>query len=104
MAAMRNSQHVWVDGSMRNGEWLSGRLDELCAMFPAYRVAVFYITASEPIIIQRCGKRAELTGRFVPPEIIKRSMQDPSHALQILTPKVSAPLQSMPRTAATITV
>ena len=46
---MDNSQNIWVDGSLRNGEWFCSVYDDIRERFPRYRIAIFYVYASEPV-------------------------------------------------------
>lgn len=87
-AAMKASQHVWVDGSLRNGEWLAGELEKLRDMYPLYRIALFYIYASKEKVFERMKHRAAMTGREVPEEMVLQSLQAPDHSLRLLTPQV----------------
>ena len=54
---MQASQHVWIDGSLRNGEWLAGELQRLRDEFPLYRIALFYVYASKDKVRYRVKPR-----------------------------------------------
>eukprot|EP00301_Raphidiophrys_heterophryoidea_P022329 c6513_g1_i2.p1 GENE.c6513_g1_i2~~c6513_g1_i2.p1 ORF type:complete len:622 (+),score=132.55 c6513_g1_i2:100-1866(+) len=87
-AAMQRRQHVWVDGSLRNGEYYAEVFDKLRARYPEYRFAIFYVYCTEATVRQRCAERARRTGRSVPEHLIKESLKAPTHSLSVLTPKV----------------
>ena len=85
--AMRHSQHVWVDGSLRDGAWFARVFDEVREKHPAYSIAIFYVYASEATVRARCAERAARTGRMPPEELIVQSLEAPDHSLKVLTPK-----------------
>ena len=41
--ALRRRQHVWVDGSLRDGAWFSLVFDDIRERFPEYSIAIFYV-------------------------------------------------------------
>ncbi len=61
-SAMQDRQHVWVDGSLSDSRWYSRVLDDIRERFPHYRIAIFYISASEETIRARIQIRADVTG------------------------------------------
>ena len=54
--AMRNSQNVWIDGSLRDGAWFARVFDEVREKHPAYSIAIFYVYASEATVRARCAE------------------------------------------------
>lgn len=87
-AALRDSQHVWVDGSLRDGEWLSRVLDDVRERYPAYRVAIIHVHASEAVVRRRCAERAARTGRAVPESLVHETLTSPEATLRRVTHKV----------------
>lgn len=85
-AAMQKRQNVWVDGSLRNAEFYRNQFLELRERYPFYRIAIFYVSASESTIRARIKHRAEATGRDVPEKLIMASLNAMDHALNTLTP------------------
>ena len=65
-AAMRKSQNVWVDGSLRDGDWFKVVFQGVRKQYPHYKIAIFEVTASEANVRARIAKRERLTGRGVP--------------------------------------
>ncbi|KAJ8599389.1 hypothetical protein CTAYLR_007034, partial [Chrysophaeum taylorii] len=87
--AMGQRQNVWVDGSLRDFEWHAKKIRETRARHPHYRVALFYVRASEKTIRHRVKTRAaRLGGRDVPEDVLADSIAAPAHALSALTPMV----------------
>jgi len=86
--AMRRSQNVWVDGSLRDGEWYVHVFRDLHRRFPHYKIAIFEVGASEPIVRERIAARALETGRDVPEHLIKASLAAIATSLDLLTPLV----------------
>jgi len=107
--AMDKSQNIWVDGSLRNGEWFRTVYDDIRERFPRYRIAIFYVYASEETIRARVKSREEKTGRGVPEQELVDSMQAPDKSLGMLVSKVDFIARidnnySVPRLAAFETV
>jgi hypothetical protein len=86
--SMANSQNVWVDGSLRDGDWFCEVFDSLRRRFPEYRVAIFLVQASEEVAWERCQARAVQTGRDIPRGLFLDSIFAPDKVLSLLTPKV----------------
>eukprot|EP00301_Raphidiophrys_heterophryoidea_P026915 c9389_g1_i1.p1 GENE.c9389_g1_i1~~c9389_g1_i1.p1 ORF type:complete len:802 (-),score=185.80 c9389_g1_i1:32-2437(-) len=86
--AMKHRQHIWVDGSLRDGKWHERVFDGIRKNFPDYQIAIFYVYASEDIVRMRIQKRASETGRDVPEALIRESLEAPDKTLALLTPKV----------------
>jgi len=86
--SLKNSQNIWVDGSLHDADWFVKVFDRLRREFPHYRIAIFLIYASEEKVRERIAKRAKQTGRNIPEEMIRKSLQAPEHSLKVLTPKV----------------
>ena len=86
-AALRTRQHIWVDGSLRDGDWFAGVFDDIRTRYPEYRIAIFYVYASEATVRARIASRARETGRSVPESLIQQSLASPDRSIKILTPK-----------------
>ena len=43
--AMQKSQNIWVDGSLRNGDWFVNVYDDIRHRYPRYKIAIFYVYA-----------------------------------------------------------
>ena len=57
---------MWVDGSLRDGEWYQQVFARIRARHPAYRIAILYVAADRDTVYRRIAARAEETGRHVP--------------------------------------
>jgi hypothetical protein len=86
--AMRSSQNVWVDGSLRDGSWFTRVFRDLRRRFPRYKLAILEVGASESVVRYRVARRAELTGRMVPEHLILESLRSVASTLELLTPLV----------------
>ena len=93
--AMRQGQHVWVDGSLSDAAWFSKIFSDIRDRFPHYRIGIFYIAASEATIRARIKKRSEETGRSVPESQILRSLENPEKSLRELAPKTDLVVRIM---------
>uniref|UniRef100_A0A0G4GWW6 EF-hand domain-containing protein n=1 Tax=Chromera velia CCMP2878 TaxID=1169474 RepID=A0A0G4GWW6_9ALVE len=82
--AMRSRQHVWVDGSLSDGQWFTHVFDDIRTRFPHYRIAIISVSASEHLVRQRIAERAKKTGRNVPESQIIRSLKSPENSIRIL--------------------
>ena len=64
--ALRDRRHVWVDGSLRDGEWYSGEFERISREHPAYKIAIVHVVATRSVVLERAERRAQITGRHVP--------------------------------------
>eukprot|EP00298_Acanthocystis_sp_HF-20_P013198 c20253_g2_i3.p1 GENE.c20253_g2_i3~~c20253_g2_i3.p1 ORF type:complete len:619 (-),score=226.48 c20253_g2_i3:100-1911(-) len=86
--AMQNKQHIWVDGSLRDGKWYCKVFDDIRARYPEYSIGIFYVYASEDSVVARALHREKLTGRSVPSNLIRASFDAPDKSLGMLTHRV----------------
>lgn len=84
--SMRRSQNIWVDGSLRNAEWFAKVFEDVRERYPAYRIAIFHVTAPEAIIRQRVKSRAERTGRAIPEDLLMESIGAVERSVAVLWP------------------
>ena len=84
--AMRSQQNVWVDGTLKDGEYYAKVLRAVRQSYPQYKIAIFEVTACEATVRRRIQQRAEKTGRAVPEEIIREALAGVNDSLAILTP------------------
>lgn len=80
--AMRQRQHVWVDGSLSDGAWFSSVFRDIRRRYPHYRIAVLHISASEATVRERIKRRSAATGRNIPESQIVRSLVSPEQSIQ----------------------
>jgi len=74
-AALLLRKHIWVDGSMRDGDWYERVFRDIRKRHPDYRIAILYVMADEGVIRERVRKRGLETGRLVPPEELLDSIK-----------------------------
>mmetsp|Transcript_22664 Transcript_22664/g.52905 ORF Transcript_22664/g.52905 Transcript_22664/m.52905 type:complete len:529 (-) Transcript_22664:5-1591(-) len=79
--ALRRSQHIWVDGSLRDTEWFKKLFTDIRENFPQYQIGIVHVHASEAIVRQRIKDREAKTGRGIPEELIQRSLEAPQQSL-----------------------
>ena len=85
-AAMRLNKHLWVDGSLRDGDWYRSVFEGIKQRYPAYRIAIIHVVADDDIVYERARKRAAATGRHVPESEILDSLQRVPAAVESLSP------------------
>lgn len=84
--SMRRSQNIWVDGSLRNAEWFVRVFEDIRERFPAYRIAIFQVTAPEAMIRARVQERADRTGRDIPEALLMESLGAVERSVMTLYP------------------
>jgi hypothetical protein len=84
--AMLAGKNVLVDGSLRNYEWYRDALLSHRRAFPAYRIGILLITASEERVYARAARRAQVTGRDIPRSVLQDSVQRAPAAYRTLAP------------------
>ena len=90
--AMDQRCHVWVDGSERL-RLVRAEDSFPRKQFPHYRIALFYIHASEATVRRRVETRAARGGggeesRYIPEDVLAASLAAPALTLRALTPHV----------------
>jgi dephospho-CoA kinase len=78
---------VWIDGSLRQWQWYSKVFDSIHEQHPLYRIAIFYVYCDEHLVYERAERRAQVTGRHIPREILKESIEETRQSVRQLTPK-----------------
>jgi hypothetical protein len=68
--ALEEGKNALVDGSLRDREWYDSYITKLKSLFPKLKIAIIQVTASDDNVLVRAKKRAEVTGRVVPEEVI----------------------------------
>ena len=84
--ALRSGQNIWIDGSLQDHAWWSGVFADIRKRFPRYRLAIFYVYASEAEVLRRAEKRGRETGRFIPEQVLKDSMEKCKNSVKVLSP------------------
>jgi len=86
-AAMEEGQHVWVDGTLKNGAWYAEQFGKIRKRFPSYRIAIFYVRCDHETLLNRIEERAKATKRDVPRQAILEGLsRKPEESLALLTP------------------
>ena len=84
--SLRQRRHVWVDGSLRDGEWYRAEFERIRREHPAYSIAIVHVVATRGTILERVLSRAAVTGRHVPVEEIDDSIRRVPRSVQSLAP------------------
>lgn len=64
--ALRDRRHVWIDGSLRDGDWYRAEFARIRHTYPEYKIAIVHVVATRTSVLQRVESRAVITGRHVP--------------------------------------
>jgi hypothetical protein len=86
LEAMRQRRCVVIDGSLRNAEWYKAWFARVRAQFPAYRIAILLITASRARIYERADRRAAVTARVVPRDVLDEAIEQVPVSFAALAP------------------
>ena len=85
--ALNNCQNVWIDGSLRDWKWYEKVFDDIHERYPIYRIAIFYVYCSEELVYERAERRAEVTGRRIPREVLRKSVDETRNSVRALAVK-----------------
>ena len=83
-AALRAGKHVWVDGSLRDGEWYRAVLQRIRERHPRHRIAIVHVVAGAEVVLERVRRRAAATGREVPEHEVLDSIARVPQAVALL--------------------
>lgn len=88
-AALRAGKHVWVDGSLRDGEWYRAVLRGVRERHARHRVAIVHVVAGAEVVLERVRRRAAATGREVPEHEVRDSIARVPQAVALLAPEAA---------------
>lgn len=72
--ALLRGWSVVHDGSLRDADWYSNVIGRVRREHPSCRLAILMVTASPETVHKRAERRARITGRFVPPDVLDASI------------------------------
>jgi len=84
--ALRERKHVWVDGSLRDGEWYREEFQRIRRQHPGYHIAIVHVVADRSVVYRRVAERAKVTGRIVPECEIEDSLTRVPASIELLAP------------------
>ena len=85
-AALQRRRHVWVDGSLRDGDWYEAEFKRIQQAHPDYKIAIVHVVASRAAVQQRVQSRAAVTGRHVPEHEVDDSILRVPKSVRRLAP------------------
>ncbi|CAE7869010.1 unnamed protein product [Symbiodinium sp. KB8] len=85
-AALANSFHVLVDGSLRDADWYIGVFKRIREQYPHYRIGILHVIAAPAKVYRRAEKRSRKTGRVVPKHVLDASIFSVPRSVQQLAP------------------
>eukprot|EP00601_Ochromonadales_sp_CCMP2298_P014206 CAMPEP_0173238680 /NCGR_PEP_ID=MMETSP1142-20121109/12780_1 /TAXON_ID=483371 /ORGANISM="non described non described, Strain CCMP2298" /LENGTH=343 /DNA_ID=CAMNT_0014169587 /DNA_START=63 /DNA_END=1091 /DNA_ORIENTATION=- len=84
--ALTKGRNVLVDGSLRNAHWYMEYFRNLRAEFPIVKIAILQVAAPVETVLRRAAKRALVTGRVVPEDVILDSIRSIPESFRLLSP------------------
>jgi hypothetical protein len=86
LEALKQSKCVLVDGSLRNRDWYARWFGRVRADFPAHRLAILLVTASRERVYDRARRRAAITAREVPRDVLDEAIEQVPRSFSALSP------------------
>jgi len=86
LEAMKQNKCVLVDGSLRNRDWYARWFGRIRAEFPHYRIAILLITATPERVYERAARRALVTAREIPKEVLDEAITQVPISFNALAP------------------
>lgn len=86
--ALARRMNVLVDSSLRDAQWYEGVFRRLRATRPHYRIAILMVTATQETVFARVERRAAVTGRDVPREVLHDAISRVPQSFARLSPLV----------------
>ena len=68
--ALARGLNVWIDSSLRDADWWSSELERLRRTYP-HKIGIIHVTASWERVQEREAKRGDITGRRIPPDVLR---------------------------------
>jgi predicted ABC-type ATPase len=87
--SLYENNNIISDGSMQNYFWYQNSfIPYLRKNYPTYKIAIIYVKADLDIVLERCKKRGENTGRMIKEDIIKSTYDKVKISYDKLAPLV----------------
>mmetsp|Transcript_23884 Transcript_23884/g.36920 ORF Transcript_23884/g.36920 Transcript_23884/m.36920 type:complete len:418 (+) Transcript_23884:27-1280(+) len=86
--ALARKLPLLVDGSLKDVDWYQILFDRLQNL--GYEIVILWVTASSQTIHRRAQKRAQMTGRSVPFDLIEESINQVPRSVSVLSKKANA--------------
>ena len=84
--ALQRRRHIWVDGSLRDGDWYEAEFKRIRRAHPDYKIAIVHVVANRAAVQRRVHSRAATTGRHVPEREIDDSIHRVPKSVRRLAP------------------
>ena len=85
--ALSRGLNVWIDSTLKDADWWSQELQRVKRSYP-HRLCILHVTASWARVEARAERRAEATGRTVPPEVLREAFKQVPASVARLAPLV----------------
>jgi predicted ABC-type ATPase len=73
--ALARGRSVVVDGSLSNIDWYISYLRDIKSSRPELKIMIAHVTADKQQILSRVSRRAAISGRQVPKDVLRQSLQ-----------------------------
>ena len=84
--SLRLRQNTWIDGSLQDHAWWSEWIRGIRDQYPWYRIAIFYVYASDRQVLDRAKRRGEQTGRYIEETKLLESIEKTATSIKVLGP------------------
>jgi hypothetical protein len=88
LEALSQGKNVLIDGSLRNAAWNRILISRIYNEHPKVKIAIIHVSASQDEVMKRAARRAEVTGRVVPEDVLLNTMKEVPQSVKELSPLV----------------
>jgi len=85
--ALAQKLNVWIDSSLQDADWWAGELVRIRRTYP-HRLAIVHVTASLARVQEREVQRGMVTGRRIPPNVLRAVYNKVPASVERLKPLV----------------
>mmetsp|Transcript_24844 Transcript_24844/g.32354 ORF Transcript_24844/g.32354 Transcript_24844/m.32354 type:complete len:378 (+) Transcript_24844:179-1312(+) len=89
LEALSEGKNVLIDGSLRNSTWHKILFSRIYKEHPNVKIAIIHVNASHSEVMKRAERRAEITGRIIPKEILVKTLEEVPKSVKLLSPLVN---------------
>lgn len=84
--ALSLSKNIVLDGSLRDWQWYLKEIERIQSAYPAYRnrLDIVVVQASEATVMRRARERGLVTGRVIPPALLRDCIRQVPLSIDIL--------------------
>jgi predicted ABC-type ATPase len=85
---LKLNKNLILDGSLRYPLWHESVIQNIRESYPNYLIGLIHVIANKDIILKRVEKRFQITGRYIPEDILINAFENVPNSVEKIKPLV----------------